>query len=143
MRCCSTLGTRQPDPADECRLRRRARLRARATCSASALIAFLSATRAGRRLPTSASCAASCPHGRAGSPYNVKIPGHVGGRGRIKHREFVCASGEMSAEEFTEFLTESLGLCATISVDGAIHFVFMDWRHMAELLAAGRPSTAS
>ena len=43
----------------------------------------------------------------------------------------------MSAEEFTAFLTESLGLCADHSADGAIHFVFMDWRHMAELLAAG------
>jgi ParB-like chromosome segregation protein Spo0J len=30
-------------------------------------------------------------------PYNVKIDGHVGGRGRIKHREFACASGEMAA----------------------------------------------
>ena len=70
-------------------------------------------------------------------PFNVKIQGHVGGRGRIRHREFVCASGEMSAEEFTAFLTESLGLCADHSADGAIHFVFMDWRHMAELLAAG------
>ena len=71
-------------------------------------------------------------------PYNVRIAGHVGGRGRIKHREFICASGEMSPEAFTAFLVESLGLCASSSVDGAIHFVFMDWRHMEELLAAGR-----
>src|SRR5207244_853320 len=28
-------------------------------------------------------------------PYNVKVQGHIGGRGRIKHREFKCASGEM------------------------------------------------
>ena len=69
-------------------------------------------------------------------PFNVKVQGHVGGRGRIRHREFVCASGEMSAEEFTAFLTESLGLCADHSADGAIHFVFMDWRHMAR--APGR-----
>ena len=71
-------------------------------------------------------------------PYNVKIGGHVGGRGRIKHREFMCASGEMSADEFTDFLTEGLSLCANNSTDGAIHFVFMDWRHMGELLAAGQ-----
>jgi hypothetical protein len=69
-------------------------------------------------------------------PYNVKIDGHVGGRGRIKHREFVCASGEMSSEAFTEFLRESLSLCASHSADGAIHFVCMDWRHMGELIAA-------
>ena len=28
-------------------------------------------------------------------PYNVRIQGNVGGRGRIKRREFACASGEM------------------------------------------------
>lgn len=71
-------------------------------------------------------------------PYNVKIFGHVGGRGRIKHPEFVCASGEMSSEQFTEFLEQGLRLCAQFSVDGAIHYVFMDWRHMWELIAAGR-----
>jgi DNA modification methylase len=70
-------------------------------------------------------------------PYNVKIHGHVGGRGRIKHREFACASGEMTNDQFTAFLEETLGLCARHSVDGAIHFVCMDWRHMSELLAAG------
>jgi DNA modification methylase len=71
-------------------------------------------------------------------PFNVKISGHVGGRGRIKHPEFACASGEMNAEQFTEFLEQSLRLCAQFSVDGAIHYVFMDWRHIGELLAAGR-----
>ena len=30
-------------------------------------------------------------------PYNVRIARHVGGRGRTKHREFFCASGEMSS----------------------------------------------
>lgn len=71
-------------------------------------------------------------------PYNVRVNGHVGGRGRIKHREFVCASGEMSVEAFTAFLTESLGHCAAHSRAGAIHYVFMDWRHMGELLQAGQ-----
>lgn len=70
-------------------------------------------------------------------PYNVPIAGHVGGRGRIKHREFVCASGEMSAEEFTSFLRQTLGLCARHSVDGAIHFICIDWRHAPDLFAAG------
>jgi hypothetical protein len=30
-------------------------------------------------------------------PYNVKITGHVSGKGRIKHREFAQASGEKTA----------------------------------------------
>ncbi len=69
-------------------------------------------------------------------PYNVRIAS-VQGRGRIKHRDFAQASGEMSRAEFTTFLRESLGLAAHHSQDGAIHHVFMDWRHMAELLHAG------
>jgi DNA modification methylase len=70
-------------------------------------------------------------------PYNVKIAGHVGGRGQIKHREFTCASGEMSPDQFTGFLQETLGLCARYSVDGSIHYICMDWRHARELLEAG------
>lgn len=30
-------------------------------------------------------------------PYNVKVQGHVGGKGSIKHPEFAMASGEMSS----------------------------------------------
>jgi DNA modification methylase len=70
-------------------------------------------------------------------PYNVKIGGHVGGAGKIKHREFAMAAGEMSQDEFTRFLTEVLGHMSDATCDGAIHFVCMDWRHMAELQAAG------
>ena len=70
-------------------------------------------------------------------PYNVRIQGNVGGRGRIKRSEFMCASGEMSPPQFTGFLAKSLSLCAKHSTDGAIHFTFMDWRHIGELLAAG------
>jgi len=70
-------------------------------------------------------------------PYNVKIDGHVGGAGKTKHREFVMAAGEISQDQFTRFLTESLGNMTDVSCDGAIHFVCMDWRHMTELLAAG------
>ena len=71
-------------------------------------------------------------------PYNVPIDGHVCGSGRIKHREFAMASGEMSEAAFTAFLAESLGAMAGVCRDGAIAFVCMDWRHMGELLAAGR-----
>ena len=37
-------------------------------------------------------------------PYNVPIDGHVGGSGKIRHREFAMAAGEMSEAEFTKFL---------------------------------------
>jgi len=68
-------------------------------------------------------------------PYNVPIVGHVSGSG--KHGEFAMASGEMSAEQFTAFLTTIVEHLAAFSLDGSLHFVCMDWRHMSELLAAG------
>ena len=70
-------------------------------------------------------------------PYNVKIDGHVCGSGAVKHRDFAMAAGEMDATTFTGFLEGSLQAMADVSLDGAIHFVCMDWRHMAELQAAG------
>lgn len=70
-------------------------------------------------------------------PYNVKISGHVCGSGAVKHREFAMASGEMTKDGFTEFLESALGAMADVSIDGAIHFVCMDWRHVAELQSAG------
>jgi DNA modification methylase len=71
-------------------------------------------------------------------PYNVKIDGHVCGLGSVKHREFAFASGEMSENEFTGFLRTTLGNASRIMRDGAIAYVCMDWRHMAEMLAAGK-----
>ena len=65
-------------------------------------------------------------------PYNAKIK-NVQGRGRIKHREFAQASGEMSRGEYRRFLIDSLSLAAEHSVDGSIHFVCTDWRHNREL----------
>lgn len=69
-------------------------------------------------------------------PYNVRVNGHVSGLGQKRHREFAMASGEMSPEDFTTFLRTTFQRLAEVSVNGAIHFVCMDWRHMAELLAA-------
>lgn len=70
-------------------------------------------------------------------PYNVPIQGHVSGLGRVQHREFAEGVGEMSSDEFTAFLSESLGAAASACRDGAIGFVCMDWRHLQEALTAG------
>lgn len=70
-------------------------------------------------------------------PYNVKIEGHVSGLGAVKHREFAFASGEMTQAEFTAFLERVFANLVLRAVDGAIHFVCMDWRHLGEVLAAG------
>lgn len=71
-------------------------------------------------------------------PYNLPINGHVSGNGSIQHREFEMASGEMSEEEFTHFLTTSLQLLAQYSKTGSVHFVCMDWKHIGEVLSAGK-----
>ena len=71
-------------------------------------------------------------------PYNVPINGHASTRD--VHREFLMASGEMTPQEFTDFLAQAFRRMANVSQDGAIHFICMDWRHIAELLSAAAPA---
>ena len=54
-------------------------------------------------------------------PYNVPIQGHVSGLGRVKHREFAMASGEMSEGEYRSFLAAAMKHVKTFSSDGSIH----------------------
>lgn len=70
-------------------------------------------------------------------PYNVKIDGHVGGLGKIKHRPFLMASGEMSKPEFIGFLTSVLGEIKAASQDGALIYTCIDGPHLHEMLTAG------
>jgi DNA modification methylase len=71
-------------------------------------------------------------------PYNLKVHGHVSGLGRIQHREFAMASGEMTQDEFTAFLFKVIGHLRAVSQPGGIGFVCMDWRHIGELMDATR-----
>jgi hypothetical protein len=61
-------------------------------------------------------------------PYNVRIEGNVSGLGKNRHRDFAMASGEMSAAEFTLFLTKALVLAAGYSEPGSLAYVCIDWR---------------
>jgi DNA modification methylase len=70
-------------------------------------------------------------------PYNVVIDGHASGLGKVHHREFAMASGEMSAGEFTEFLGKAMALSMLVSQPGSLAYYFMDWRHMRQILVAG------
>jgi DNA modification methylase len=72
----------------------------------------------------------------ADAPYNVCIQGHAGGLGSIKHREFSMAAGEMTSPEFSAFLNRVFANAIDRSIDGAIHYICMDWRHISELLNA-------
>lgn len=55
-------------------------------------------------------------------PYNVAINGNVSGLGKIQHREFAMAVGEMTQEEFITFLITVFTLLARFSVNGSIHY---------------------
>jgi DNA modification methylase len=70
--------------------------------------------------------------------YNLRI-GDVVGRGRTKHAEFAMASGEMTSADYVRFLGIALNAAASVSRDGALHYVCTDWRHIAELMAAAKP----
>ena len=71
-------------------------------------------------------------------PYNVVIDGHATGNGQIHHKAFAMASGEMNEVEYATFLNTSLRLLARHSTPTAISFACIDWRHLADLVAAGR-----
>lgn len=64
-------------------------------------------------------------------PYNCKINGHVSGLGKPKHPEFAQASGEMTNQEFGDFLTTSFAAVCLHIEDGAILYACMDWRNAA------------
>jgi hypothetical protein len=71
------------------------------------------------------------------APFNRRVSA-IGGRGKIKHPEFAFASGEMTPPQFRRFLSKTLGNGIAVSADGAVHYVFMDWRHIDDLLAVAR-----
>lgn len=73
-------------------------------------------------------------------PFNVPVAGHVSGKGRIVHEEFAMASGEMSEGQFTDFLRLVFQNLVQFSGDGSLHFICMDWRHLMEVLIAGKPT---
>ena len=68
-------------------------------------------------------------------PYNL-AGGAISGRGKVRHRSFKMAAGEMSAERYRAFLRASIEQMARHSVDGSLHFHCIDWRHLQEIQAA-------
>jgi hypothetical protein len=108
-----------------------------AICGSSEIIGFIAQT-AG--IPSPSKCCLDRKRRRWSSPIHpitYRSRCNVSGLGRVKHREFAMASGEMSSAEFTRFLAGIFGNLAAFSVEGSIHFVCMDWRHALEILQAG------
>lgn len=61
------------------------------------------------------------------APYNVRIKGYVSGLGKVHHREFTMASGEIPASEFQQFNATNLKAITSDLIDGAVLGMFMDW----------------
>jgi DNA modification methylase len=62
-------------------------------------------------------------------PYNLPYS-DFGGKGNVQHSDFAMASGEMSDSQFADFLAKYMKNCVEFSVDGSIHYHFMDFRHV-------------
>lgn len=69
-------------------------------------------------------------------PYNITINGNAAGIRTNAQREFAMASGEMPPAQFRAFLETVLTRIAAVSHPGAIGYVCIDWRHVADLIGA-------
>jgi hypothetical protein len=71
-------------------------------------------------------------------PFNVAIEGNCSGRGRVGQANFAMASAEISEDQFVALLTAFLQRSKENTKDGAVLFVFTDWRHLYGLMTASR-----
>jgi DNA modification methylase len=67
-------------------------------------------------------------------PYNVEIKNNVT---RGDHREFVMGSGEMTMDQFSDFLFGWMDQARSRMVDGGMIASFIDWRGVGLTLNAG------
>lgn len=67
-------------------------------------------------------------------PYNCKIKNFVC---KTAHKEFEMASGEMTSEQFANFLLSAMKMLYKYSSDGSLHYLFIDWRGINILLNSG------
>jgi DNA modification methylase len=67
-------------------------------------------------------------------PYNVANAGHVTKRENV--REFAMARGEMSSEQYQQFLSTTCNRLHSRMADGAVAYICIDWRHFVDLWSA-------
>jgi len=70
-------------------------------------------------------------------PYNLAAR-DIGRTAIAKHGDFVAAHGELDDAGFVRFLETAFARARASCLDGALAYVFMDWRHCWHALEAGR-----
>lgn len=73
-------------------------------------------------------------------PYNL-APEQFSGFGKKDKQTFAMGVGEMSEEQFIEFLKKCFLILIQFSIKGSIHYVCMDWKHDLEIRLAGKVYT--
>lgn len=70
-------------------------------------------------------------------PYNLPA-NYIGNVNEKVHTNFAMGHGEMSDDEFVEFIAKIMRQSARYSLDGSIHYIFMDFRHAWHMGEAAR-----
>lgn len=70
-------------------------------------------------------------------PYNL-APEQFSGFGKNEAQTFLMGAGEMTENEFVEFLKKVFRIQIRYSKKGSIHYVCMDWKHVNEITTAGK-----
>lgn len=70
-------------------------------------------------------------------PYNLPA-NFFTNKDEKRHKDFAMGAGEMTDEEFMLFLAEIMSQSVAKTVNGSIHYIFMDWRHVWHMTEAGR-----
>lgn len=73
------------------------------------------------------------------APYNLKVNGQVGGKGKVRHAEFAMGSGEMNRTDFVTFLRQAHAVAVGVSRPGAVHFSCMSHHYVDALFEACEP----
>lgn len=69
-------------------------------------------------------------------PWNIAVSS-ISGSGKTQHRPFLMANGEMSDDEFREFIETQLANNMARAVPGAVIQSFIDWRNVEKVITAG------
>lgn len=75
-------------------------------------------------------------------PYNLKA-NEFSNKGEVKHQDFAMGGGEMSDDEFMQFLKSVMLQSCDNSMNGAIHYICMDFRHMWHMSEAAKVAYGS